>query len=156
MAETRRKSAASSIKVPEFLKGQLEQAQARFGKLEQSAEKAVKELVKKGKASRKELEAVLAKLSKDGRVAELRGKLEKLQKTGANRAEAWKDKAESLRTEALERVVDLQGKAVSFLGVATKEEVEELHRELDRLAKKFEKGQKARRAEKVEPPSQVA
>jgi hypothetical protein len=148
MAETHRDGAKRASKVPEFLKEQLEQAQARLGQLEEGAEKALKELVQKGRASRKDLEAVLVRISKDDRVVDLKGKLEKFQRTGAVRAEEWKDKAETFRAEALERIVELQGKAVSFLGVATKDEVEELHRELDRLAKRFEKGQKARPARK--------
>jgi len=148
MAETQRDGAKRATKVPTFLKEQLEQAQARLEHLEEGAEKALKELLQKGRASRKDLEAVLVRFSKDDRVVDLKVKLEKLQKTGAVRAEEWKDRAETFRAEALERIVELQGKAVSFLGVATKDEVEELHRELDRLAKKFEKGQKARPARK--------
>jgi hypothetical protein len=148
MAETQRDGAKRAMKVPDFLKEQLEQAQARLEQFEEGAEKALKELVQKGRASRKDLEAVLVRISKDDRVVDLKGKLEKFQKTGAVRAEEWKDRAESFRAEALERIVELQGKAVSFLGVATKDEVEELHRELDRLAKRFEKGQKARPARK--------
>lgn len=148
MAETHRNGSKRAMKVPEFLKDQIEQAQSRIALLEEGAEKALKELVQKGRASRKDLEAMLVRLAKDDRLVELRGRLEKFQRTGAVRAEEWKDRAESFRAEALERIVELQGKAVSFLGVATKDEVEELHRELDRLAKKFEKGQKARPARK--------
>jgi polyhydroxyalkanoate synthesis regulator phasin len=148
MAATHKDGAKRAIKVPEFFKDQLEQAQARLGQLEEGAEKAIKELVEKGRASRKDLETILHRISKDDRVVDLKGKLEKFQRTGAVRAEAWKGKAETFRAEALERIVELQGKAVSFLGVATKDEVEELHRELDRLAKRFEKGQKARPARK--------
>jgi hypothetical protein len=149
MAEISKDGARRTIKVPGFLRDQLEQAQARIALLEEGAEKALKDLMQKGRASRKDLEAVLVRLSKDDRLADLRVTLEKLQKTGAVRAEEWKDKAESFRAEALERIVEVQGKAVSFLGVATKDEVDELHRELDRLAKRFEKGQKARPARKV-------
>lgn len=144
MGETSKDGAKSAIKVPGFLKDQLEQAQSRLGQLEEGAEKALKELVQKGRASRKDLESILVRISKDDRVVDLRGRLEKFQRTGAVRAEEWKDKAESFRSEAMERILELQGKAVSFLGVATKDEVEELHRELDRLAKRFDKGQKAR------------
>jgi hypothetical protein len=148
MGEATKNGAKRAIKVPEFLKGQLEQAQSRLGELEEGAEKALKDLVGKGRASRKELETMLSKLSKDDRLADLRGKLEKFQRTGSVRAEEWKGRAETFRAEALERILELQGKAVSFLGVATRDEVDELHRELDRLAKRFEKGQKARPAKK--------
>jgi polyhydroxyalkanoate synthesis regulator phasin len=149
MTATHKDGARHAIKVPEFFKDQLEQAQARLGQLEEGAEKALKELVEKGRASRKELEAALLRLSKDDRVVDLKGKLARFQRTGAVRAEEWKGKAESFRAEALERIVELQGKAVHFLGVATKDEVEELHRELDRLAKRLEKGQKARPVRKA-------
>jgi len=128
-----------SIKVPEFLKAQIEHAQARLGEIEGSAEKALQELMDRGREGRKELGALVDRLAKDDRIADLRGRLDKLQRTGADRAEAWKDRAETFRTEALERVVELQNKAVKFLGVASRGEVEALHRELDRLAKRLEK-----------------
>lgn len=133
MVETHRSSQASNVKVPELLK----------------------ELAKKGKAGRKEIEARLEKMVGDAhiedRIAELRGKLELLQKTGRERTEVWRGKADSFRAEALERMVEVQGKVVSFLGVATREQVEELHHELERLAKRIESGQKARPARKSTP-----
>ena len=144
MAETHRDAAKRASKVPEFLKEQLEQAQARLGQLEEGAERALKELVQKGRASRKDLEAVLARLAKDERLVGLRGRLEKLQKTGVHRAEELRGRAETFRAEALDRMVEFQSKAVSFLGVATKDQIEELHRELDKLAKRFEKREKSR------------
>jgi len=149
MAETAKNGARSAIKVPEFLREQLDQAQARLVHLEESAQRTLKDLVQKSRASRKDLEIMLAKVSKDDRVTELKGRLEKLQRTGAVRAEALRDRAENFRTEALERIIEVQGKAVSFLGVATREQVEELHRELDRLAKRFEKSEKARPAKRA-------
>ena len=133
MVETHRVNHIGSVKVPELLK----------------------ELAKKGKAGRKEIEARLERMVGDvhleARLSELRGKLELLQKTGLKRTEAWRGKADSFRTEALERMVDIQGKVVSFLGVATREQVEELHHELARLAKRIENGQKARPAKKNTP-----
>lgn len=155
MAEVHKNGARRTMKVPEFLNDQLENARERLTRLEESAEKTLKELIEKGKASRKELESLLAKISKDDRVADLRGRLEKLQKTGAVRAEELRDRAESFRAEALERIMEFQGKAVKFLGVATREQVEELHRELDKLAKRFEKGQKARPAKKAARKAEV-
>jgi hypothetical protein len=148
MAETQRQNAKNTSKVPEFLKGQLEQAQGRLIQFEESAQKALHDLMQKGKESRKDLEVLVQKLSKDDRVADLRVRLNRLQKTGVHSAEEWRGRAESFRAEALERIVELQGKAVSFLGVATREQIEELHRELDRLARKLEKREKARRTRK--------
>jgi hypothetical protein len=115
----------------------------------------LKELAKKGKAGRKELGARLEKMVGEAhvedRLAELRGKLELLQKTGRERTEMWRGKADSFRAEALERMVDIQGKVVSFLGVATREQVEELQLELERLAKRVETGQKARASRRTTP-----
>lgn len=112
----------------------------------------LKDLAKRGKAGRREVEALIEKVAGDAkidkRIGELRGKLEHLQKTGWERTEAWRGKADSFRAEALERMLDLQGKAVSFLGVATREQVEELQHELERLAKKIDNGQKARPSKK--------
>jgi hypothetical protein len=131
MVETRKISQITNVKMPELFK----------------------ELAKKGKAGRKEIEARLEKMVGDAhleaRLADLRARLEDLQKTGRARTEAWRGKADSLRAEALERVVDIQGKIVSFLGVATQEQVRELHRDLERLAKKIESGHKARPARKA-------
>ena len=133
MVETRSASHNGKVKMPDILK----------------------ELAKKGKAGRKEIEARLEKVVGDAhieqRIADLRGKLELLQKTGRERTETWRGKADSFRAEALERMVEVQGKVVSFLGVATREQVEELHHELERLAKRIESGQKARSARKGTP-----
>jgi vacuolar-type H+-ATPase subunit I/STV1 len=151
MVQAAKNGARQSIKVPEFLKAQLDHAQARIGEIEGSAEKALQELMERGREGRKELTALIGRLSKDERVAELLGRLDKLQRTGADRAEAWKDRAESLRAEALERVLEVQQKAVSFLGVASRSEVESLHKELDRLAKRLDRaaGKKPARAAKA-------
>jgi polyhydroxyalkanoate synthesis regulator phasin len=148
MADTQRNGAKRAIKVPEFLKDQLEQAQLTLGKLEGNAERTLHDLMEMGKASRKDFVALLERISKDDRLVELRGRIEKFQKTGAVRAEEWKERAENFRAEALERILEMQGKAVKFLGVATRDEIEELHRELDRLARKLDKGHKARPAQK--------
>jgi polyhydroxyalkanoate synthesis regulator phasin len=111
-----------------------------------------KELAKKGKAGRKELGARIEKMvgeaKVDDKLSGLRAKIELLQKTGRERTEMWRGKADSFRADALERMIDIQGKVVSFLGVATREEVAELHRELERLAKRVESGQKARASRK--------
>jgi hypothetical protein len=119
----------------------------------------LKDLAKKGKAGRKELEAILGKVAVEARVddrlSELRVKLELLQKTGRERAEMWRGKADSFRAEALERMVDIQGKVVSFLGVATREQVEELHQELERLARRVESGHKARSSRKSAPKGEA-
>jgi predicted site-specific integrase-resolvase len=63
------------------------------------------------------------------------------------RAAGWRDRAETFRAEALERMIDLQNRAVAFLGVATREQVDELSKELDRLARRID-GEKPKRTRK--------
>ena len=54
----------------------------------------------------------------------------------------------------MERVVELQSRAISFLGVATREQVEELSKEIDRLAKRIGKGERPRRSKKGRPSAE--
>ncbi len=141
--------AQRSMKVPEFLREPLEAAQARLEQFEGEAQKVFKDLMDRGRASRKDLEQMVQRLSKqDWTCPELKARLEKLQKQGAVRAAEWRGRAESFRTEALERLTELQSRAVAFLGVASREQVEELSRELEKLARRFEKAEKARKPRK--------
>jgi hypothetical protein len=143
MAEVHKLNGGGSIKIPEFLKEPLEAAQVRLGKLEGEAQRVWKDLMLKGRAGRKDLEQIVQRLAKqDWNLLEMRQLLDRLRAQGAERAAEWRGKAETFRAEALERMVELQGKAVSFLGVATREQVEGLSRELDRLAKRIERGQR--------------
>jgi len=146
MAEARKLEQHPSLKVPEFLKDPIREAQARLAVLEEEAQRVWKDLMVKGRAGRKDIEHMVHKLSKqDWTLPEMKGRLEKLRVQGAERAAEWKGKAESFRTEALERMNDLQSRAVAFLGVATREQVEELSRELDRLAKRIERSDRTKR-----------
>jgi polyhydroxyalkanoate synthesis regulator phasin len=150
MAETNRVENGRSAKVPEFLREPLVAAQARLEQLEEEAQRVIKDLMDRGRASRKDLEQMVTRLSKqDWTFPEMKHRIEKLREQGVERAAEWRGKAESFRSEALERVLELQGRAVSFLGVATKEQVEELSKELDRLARRIEKGEKARKGKKA-------
>ncbi len=144
MAESK-KNGRKATEVTKILKGRLESARGRITELEAGAQRAIEGLVEKGRASRKDLEQRLLKLAKDERVAEVLGRVEKLQRTGAVRAVEWRGKAETFRADAFERLAEFQGRAISFLGVASREQVEALHQELDRLARKLEKREKARR-----------
>jgi hypothetical protein len=138
--------AQRSMKVPEFLREPLEAAQARLEQFEGEAQKVFKDLMDRGRASRKDLEQMVQRLSKqDWTFPELKARLEKIQKQGAVRAAEWRGRAETFRTEALERLTELQSRAVAFLGVASREQVEELSRELEKLARRFERVEKARK-----------
>ena len=102
-------------RVPEFLREPLEVAQARFEQFEGEAQRVLRDLSRR------------------------------IRTEGAERAAELRGRAESFRAEALERVVELQGKAIGFLGVATREQVMELSREIEKLGRRFEKAEKARK-----------
>ncbi len=106
-------------RVPAFLREPLVAAQARLEQFENEAQRVVKDLMERGRASRKDLEHVVERLSRQDWVA--------------------------FRAEAMARVMDVQGRAIAFLGVATRDQVEELSREIDRLAKRIEKSAPVRR-----------
>ncbi len=154
MAETERSNGARTLNIAEFLREPLEAAQARLGHLEGEAQRVWKDLMVKGRAGRKDIEQILQRLAKqDWNFPEMRQFLERLREQGAERAAAWRGRAESFRAEALERLEELQGKAVAFLGVATRAQVEERSRELERLAKRMERGQGRRAGKKGSRPS---
>ncbi|ABS26671.1 hypothetical protein [Anaeromyxobacter sp. Fw109-5] len=149
MAEAQ-KTDNGKLKVPEFLREPLVAAQARFELIEEEAQRVLKDLVDRGRASRKDIEEIVHRLSRqDFSLPEVRQRLERLRDQGAERAAGWRDRAETFRSDALERMLELQARAVQFLGVATREEVQELSRELEKLARRFEKG--ARRPKRAKP-----
>ena len=149
MPQTAKTNGNHAVKVPEFLKEPIEAAQARLEQLEVDAERVLRDLMDKGRASRKEIEQIVARLSKqDWKLPEMKQRIEKLRDQGAERAAEWRGRAETFRAEAMERVMDLQGRAIAFLGVASRDQVEELSKEIDRLAKKIGKSNGSRKARK--------
>jgi hypothetical protein len=149
MPETAKTNGNRAVKVPEFLKEPIEAAQARLEQLEVDAERVLRDLMDKGRASRKEIEQIVARLSKqDWKLPEMKQRFEKLRDQGVERAAEWRGRAETFRAEAMERVMDLQGRAIAFLGVASRDQVEELSKEIDRLAKKIGKSNGSRKARK--------
>lgn len=158
MAESRetRTAGARAIRVPAFLKEPLEAAQERLEQFEEEAQRLFKELMDKGRASRKDLEQIVARLSRqDWTLPELKQRLERLREQGVERAADLRGRAETWRTEAMERLSELQARAVAFLGVASRDEVRELSREIDRLAKRIEKGAKPRRKKAARPAGEA-
>ncbi|HET6439162.1 MAG TPA: hypothetical protein VFG59_13930 [Anaeromyxobacter sp.] len=158
MAEAQKPDGGRSLKMPEFLREPFEAAQARLGHLEGEAQRMWKDLVLKGRAGRKDLEQIVQRITRqDWTFTEMKQLVERLREQGAERAAEWRGKAESVRAEAMERMVELQAKLVAFLGVATREQVEELSRELERLSRRIERGQKSRKAGRkgTKPSAQV-
>jgi hypothetical protein len=149
--------AENGLKVPEFLREPLVAAQARLEQIEDEAQRVLRDLMDRGRASRKDIEQMVARLSKqDWTFPEVKQRIEKLREQGAERATEWRGRAETFRAEALDRMFELQSRAVSFLGVATREQVDELSKELERLARRLDKGEKARRAKRSGKPSSEA
>jgi polyhydroxyalkanoate synthesis regulator phasin len=139
-----------SSKVPEFLREPLEAAQARLATIEEEAQKVFKDLMQKGKDSRKDFAGLVRRLSRQDWNEELRAHVSKLREQGAERAQELRGRAESFRADALERLSEVQAKTVTFLGVATRAEVEELSRELEKLARRLDKSEKVRKARKAQ------
>ncbi len=117
-----------AMKVPEFLREPLEAAQARLGTLEKDAQKLFKDLSGR-----------VQKEWKDW--PDMKDRLDKLMSAGRERASDWRGRAEHLRADAMERLMEL----VKFLGVATRDQLEQLSRDVDRILKRIEKGRKPRR-----------
>lgn len=157
MAETHKVNGNLPLKVPEFLREPIEAAQVRIELIEEEAQRVIKDLMVRGRAGRKDIEHIMRRLSKqDWTFPELKHRLEKLRGQGAERAAELKGRAESFRAEALERVGDLHNRAVAFLGVASREQVDELSKELDRLARKLAKSERGRRTKKAaRPPTEA-
>lgn len=126
----------NATKVPEFIREPLEAAQARIEAFEEEAQKLLRDLSKRRKD-------IVQRLSKQDWNNELRGRIGKLRDQGRERADELRGRAESFRADAVDRLEDLQTKAIAFLGVASREEVMELSRELEKIARRLEKGGKA-------------
>ena len=114
--------------VPEFVRVQVEAAEKRLVTFEEEAQRLLKDLIAKGKESRKDIRGLLKK------AAEL---------DVAERAEEWKGKAEKTGTEVIKRIEELQDKALGMIGVASTSQIEELAHEIQRLARRVDKMTKA-------------
>lgn len=118
-----------AMKVPEFLREPLEAAQSRLGTLEKDAQKLFKN--------------ISGRVQKEWRQdwPEMKDRLDKLLAAGRERASEWRGRAEHVRADAMDRLMEL----VKFLGVATRDQLEQLSRDVDRILKRIEKGRKPRR-----------
>jgi ElaB/YqjD/DUF883 family membrane-anchored ribosome-binding protein len=120
----------NAAKVEGFLRESVEVAQARLETLEAEAQKLLHEVSTR-----------LQKVSgKDW--AEVKERLEQIREVGRERAEEWKDRAQEFRVDAAERLETLQVKALKFLGVASREEVAELSREINKILRRLDESRK--------------
>lgn len=107
------------------------QAQTRISAVEADARKAVAEVVERGEKARKDLEALLGKLEHTESV-------KKAQEFWGRRTELG-DKAEQFRADAIKRLDAVTQRALAALTGATREQVEALVKEIERLAGSIEK-----------------
>lgn len=140
-------------KVPEFLKEPLEAVQARLAELEDEAQRLFKDLMQKGKESRKDVAELVKRLSQDW---DMRDRVVNLREQGLERANELRGRVEKFRAEAMGRLEEVQTKAAEFLGVATREQVEALSKELEKLARRLDKADRARRQQPRKPASRRA
>ncbi|MHB8418041.1 MAG: hypothetical protein ACYDCL_08185 [Myxococcales bacterium] len=118
MPETSKKNPLGGI-----VREQVQFVQARLSDFQKEAEKTLKDLADRGRESRKELDKLIARLEKSGwaeRPGELAGK------------------AKDFGVELASHLDELQSKAIQFVGVASREQVNNLSREIKRLASKIE------------------
>jgi len=146
MAEAQKtRNARSAAKVQELIRESIEAAQARLETLEDDAQKLLHEVsTRVQKVSKKDWK-------------EFRGQVEKLRRAGLDAAEEWRDRAQSFRGEAVDRLLELQVRMMKVLGVATREEVEELSKEINKILRRLDEVQKrrARRPARKAPVAQA-
>jgi hypothetical protein len=122
MSEKNGNGNGKATQIQGFVRGQLEEAQKRLAAIEAEAEKALKEIVAKGKAQRKELEGMLVRL-KAGELFD---------------PKVVKQWAEQAGVDVLGRLDALQSRVAEAAGVATQQQVKEIHEELGKLSKKLD------------------
>ncbi|MDQ3264902.1 MAG: hypothetical protein M3Y59_14740 [Myxococcota bacterium] len=124
------KNVKSKKDLQQFLKGQLVDAQKRFHTLETDAEKALKDLVVRGKESRKDLQGLINRLNTTDLTLNT-----VLDNTTVKQISK---KAEQAGNQMRKGLDGLQSRLVQASGVASQQQVKELKGELNRLSKKID------------------
>ena len=109
-----------------FMKGQLGIAQKRLVAFEAEAEKVLKNLIARGQDSRKELDALLERLSA-AELKVLNGSLRELVK-----------RAQDVSQEARKKLEEFQARILEVAGVATQNQVRSLNRQLSKLSRRLD------------------
>jgi polyhydroxyalkanoate synthesis regulator phasin len=119
---------AGSVKrrgaVPEFVRMRVEAAEKRLVSFEEEAQRLLKDLIAKGKESRKDIRDLLRK------AAEI---------DMGERAEEWRGRAEKTGTEVIKRLEGLQDRALGMMGVASTAQLDGLAHEIQKLARRVDK-----------------
>lgn len=107
----------------EMVREQVQFVQSRLSDFQKEAEKTLKDLAERGRESRRELDRLLTRLEKSG---------------WADRPGELAGKAKDFGAELAAHLDELQSKAIQFVGVASRDQVETLANEIKRLASKVE------------------
>ncbi|HEY3447056.1 MAG TPA: hypothetical protein VGK67_11860 [Myxococcales bacterium] len=113
-------------KIADRFKDSLEQAQARLTTLEEEAQKVFQEVLDRSKASRKEMSTIINRLN-SGEIFD--------KKT----VKQWEGKARHVSADLAHRFEDLRSRAIQYAGVASRDQVDELARDLDKLSRKIDR-----------------
>lgn len=113
-------------KFAERFRESLEQAQTRLNNLEEEAQKVLVEVLERSKASRKEMANLLARFN-GGELFDKQTMKE------------WQGRAKHVSADLAHRFEDLRSRAIAYAGVASKDQVEDLAKDLDRLSRKIDK-----------------
>ncbi len=121
------------MRMPAFLREPIEVAQARLGTFEKDAQRLLKDFSGRVQKEWKQ------------EWPEMKDRLDRLLAAGRERASEWRGRAEHVRADAMDRLMDL----VKLLGAATRDQLEQLSRDVDGILKRMEKprrlGRKAHR-----------
>jgi predicted transcriptional regulator len=110
----------------------LEQAQSRLTNIEEEAQKMVQDVLDRSRASRKEVSNILARLNS--------GEL-----IDPKTVKEWQGKAKHVSADLAHRFDELRSRAIAYAGVASREQVEEVARDLDKLSRKIDRLLSAKR-----------
>lgn len=125
------------MRMPGFLREPIEVAQARLGTFEKDAQRLLKDF--SGRVQREWKQEW----------PEMKDRLDRLLAAGRERASEWRGRAEHVRADAMDRLMDL----VKLLGVATRDQLEQLSRDVDRILKRMEKPRRSARKAHRKPGS---
>ncbi len=132
-----KKSGKATERVQDFVKAQLEEARTRLMSFEEDAEAALKGVLARGQAQRKELEGLIEKMNS--------GDLKLL---GTPDLKDLGKRASQAGAEVRKRLDELQSRVVEATGAATVAQLKELGKEVSRLTKRVETLSKTKKPRK--------
>jgi hypothetical protein len=116
----------NETKFADKMRESLEQAQERLSGIEDEAQKVFQEIIDRSKTSRKEMASLMSKING----GELFDKATVKQ---------WQGKAKHVSADLVHRFEELRTRAITYAGVASKTQVDELAKDLDKLSRKLDK-----------------